>query len=102
LINPNDNLTIDVVSSHAKIVGVESFLESEPYMSKNNNETIRVDYYLSDKTTISDYFTPKSEHHYPKQKWREYQRTKKYIKAVKLIQEGGTWKIKQTLTESHL
>jgi len=99
LVDPNENLDIVTVSNYTKIIPVLNVLEGNPYKSKTDKMTVRVDFRLMDNTTMSKFYSPESEHPFPRMEWREYKKIKANIRAVKLIQDGETWKIKQLLTE---
>jgi hypothetical protein len=87
-----------VVSNYAKIVPVLEIIENKPTKSANGYISVRVNFRLIDHSYVTKFYRPESQHQFPRMEWREYQKIKKSINAVKLIKEGDEWRIKQLLT----
>lgn len=95
LINPNDKLTINHASVHAKIVPVTSYIEQD-HVSKQGNQCKKVTFNLANNETAIKFYSPNSVHPFPRQEYFRFKKMKQ-IMAIKLIQEGEKWQVKELL-----
>lgn len=89
LIDPNQNLTIDIASNVAKLVPVKRKIE-EDHISKAGNNCVKVTFFLADNTRAIKYYSPNSSYKLPQREYKKY-KSAELPYSLKLVLVGNNW-----------